>query len=95
MVFVYLYSVAIVAVESLPSPNPEESDVVLVNDIDVVRGYLLRYIEILESNLVGSPESAATSFSLFAIPIATPIAKRSARLSKTTLPVLLIMSRIV
>ena len=53
MVFVYLYSVAIVAVESLPSPNPEESDVVLVNDIDVVRGYLLRYIEILESNLVG------------------------------------------
>jgi len=25
----------------------------LVNDIDVVRGYLLRYIEILESNLVG------------------------------------------
>ena len=53
MVFVYLYSVAIVAEESLPSPYPEESDVVLVNDIDVVRGYLLRYIEVLESNLVG------------------------------------------
>ena len=42
-----------------------------------------------------APERAATSFSFLAMPIATPIANSSARLSKTALPVLLIMSNIV
>ena len=42
-----------------------------------------------------APASAATAFSFFAIPIATPIANSSGRLSKTTSPVLLMILRIV
>ena len=38
-------------------------------------------------------DRAATSFSFFAIPIATPTAKISGRLSKTALPTLFMITR--